>query len=154
SSRFIDDPLGLAAAYRSARVAGLAVPGLRMGGDGHFYVQGENGRRFAVLFVRSKTDPFTLEAQAAQLGALDAARQAVHAVAADATLLVSGVLPHAAAATQRARSEVSIIGFGSTAGILLLMLWAFGGIRPFLLSFAVMAGGSLLALLATTLLFG
>src|SRR5699024_8947949 len=62
-ARFIADPLGLSTAYRSARVAGLAVPGLRVGGDGHFYVQGEDGRRFAVIFVRSKADPFTLEAQ-------------------------------------------------------------------------------------------
>lgn len=153
-ARFIADPLGLSAAYRSARVAGLTVPGLHMGRDGHFYVQGKQDRRFAVIFARSKADPFTPDAQAAQLGAISKARAEIRAVAANATVLVSGVLPHAAAATDRARSEVLIIGVGSMAGILLLMLWIFGSIRPFLLSYTAMVGGGLLALLATNLLFG
>lgn len=151
---FIEDPLGLSAAYRHSVINGRALPGIRVGGDGRFYVVGDGGRRYAVLFARSKSAPFTLEAQAAQLAALAQARSAVHAVAPDASLLVTGVLPFAAAATEQARHEVSVIGVGSLLGILLLIFWAFGSIRPFLLSFAVMAGGCLLALVATTVWFG
>lgn len=151
---FIEDPLGLAGAYRSARMAGLALPGLQLARDGHFYVSGKNGQRFAVIFATSRRPPYTLSAQAAQLAALDAARAAAHAVAPEATILVSGVLPHAAAATQQARHEVSVIGLGSLAGILVLMLWVFHSIRPFLLSVTVMAGGCLLALVAAGLVFG
>lgn len=150
TAHFIQDPLGLTTAYRSARVAGVTLPGLRLASDGHFYVTSDTGRRFAVIFAQSERDPFTLAAQQAQLAALDQARAAVP----DAIVLVSGVLPHAAAATQQARSETSIIGAGSLAGILLLILWAFGSVRPFLLSIAAMAGGCLLALVATGALFG
>src|SRR5699024_10460314 len=154
TTAFIEDPLGLSAAYRSARLTHIALPGLRLADNGHFYVTNEQGRRFAVIFAASRRDPFTTAAQAAQLAAPDDARHAAKVVAPDATLLVSGVLPHAAAATEQARSEVSLIGKGSLAGILLLMLWAFGSIRPFLLSLTAMAGGCLLAIVATTAIFG
>lgn len=154
TTRFIDDPLGLSTAYLSSRLAGMSLPGLQLGSDGHFYVANDQGHRFAVIFAESKLDPFTLPAQAAQLAALDNARQAADAAAADATLVIAGVLPHAATATQRARSEMSIIGTGSLVGILLLTFWAFGSIRPFLLSLVAMAGGCLLALVATTAIFG
>lgn len=154
STHFIEDPLGLASKYRSAHVAGLTLPGIRLNQNGHFYATSDHGNRFAVIFAKSRQAPFSLQAQDAQLSALSAVKQAVHALAPEATVLISGVLPHAAAATEQARDEVSIIGLGSLGGILLLMLWVFGSIRPFLLSVTAMAGGFLLALVACTLLFG
>ncbi len=154
SAPFIDDPLGFSTAYRESLVSGLAAPGVRLAGDGHFHAESEGGRRYAVLFARGVGNPFTLEAQAIQLDALAQARQAAHAVAPQAEILVSGILPHAAAATDQARSEMTTIGTGSLIGILLLMMWAFGSVRPFFLSLAAIGGGCLLALVAVATLFG
>ncbi len=154
SASFIDDPLGLSTAYRESLASGLAAPGVRLAGDGHFYAQAEGGRRYAVLFARGVDNPFTLPAQAAQMDALTQAREAARSVAPQAQILVSGVLPHAAAATEQSRSEITTIGTGSLIGILLLMVWAFGSVRPFFLSLAVIGGGCLLALVAIAVVFG
>lgn len=151
--RFIDDPLRLGAAYRqSANVS--PAPNLRLSGDGHFSVTGAAGQTYAVVFAQTRADPFSLTVQQQVTTALAAARRAAHQVAPSATVTVSGVVQHAAAASNRARFEVSVIGLGSLAGIVLLMLWAFGSVRPFLLSLAAVSGGVLLATVSTALVFG
>lgn len=151
--RFVDDPFGLANAYRRTALPNPA-PNLRIAGDGYFHVADHNGRRFDVLFAETRDNPFSLASQRQASQALAQARQAAHAAAPQAELLVSGVVRHAAAAAQRARFEMSVVGTGSLIGIVVLMLWAFGGIRPFILSLAAVGGGIVLAMLVTELVFG
>ncbi len=150
--RFSDDPLGLSAAYRSAVAAG-ALAGVRISAGGDFYVQGDQ-RRYALVFAQSRHSAFNFSAQAAQLAALKKARTAARAVAPGARFLISAVVRHAAAATNRARFEASFIGTGSLIGILMLMLAAFGSIRPFLASLAAIVGGVLTAAVVTGMVFG
>lgn len=147
------DPLGLADAYRQSTSV-MPAPGLRLAPEGHFYVTDKTGRRYAAVFAESRQDPFTLSAQADQLAGLKAARAGAHAVAPHAPILISGVIRHAAAASARARHEVTLIGSGSLVGILLLMLWAFASLRPVLLSVAAIGGGILLAVVVTGAVFG
>ncbi|MYM63977.1 MMPL family transporter [Pseudomaricurvus sp. HS19] len=69
-------------------------------------------------------------------------------------LLRSGLLFHAAAGAEQARSEMSTIGLGSLAGIVLLLFWYFRSPRPLLLPLLSIGAGLLLALTACLLLFG
>lgn len=153
TGRFADDPLGLAAAYRNSATASPA-PALRVSADGHLVVSGGRAGRYTVVFAEGRHDPFKVSAQSGQLQALAKARKAAHAVAPRAEILTTGVVRHAAAATNRARGEVTLIGSGSLIGIAVLMLWAFGGIRPLLLSVMAIAGGVLLAVIVTASVFG
>ncbi len=69
-------------------------------------------------------------------------------------LLVAGVLPHAIAGTQRARTEISIVGLGSLVGIVALFLAVFRSWRPLGLSLAVILVGCLAGFAACLLAFG
>lgn len=152
--QFIQDPLGLSQAYLLSLASAATVPGLRIGSDGGLRAENADGVLYAAVFAESRADPYTLEAQEHQLSALDSAMAAAHEAVPGVEIMVSGTLRHAAAATRQARGEVSVIGFGSMTGILLLMLWAFSGVRPFLLSAMALAGGCALAVVATGLIFG
>ncbi|HET7315692.1 MAG TPA: hypothetical protein VFJ08_15185, partial [Salinisphaera sp.] len=155
--RFIDDPFGLAAAYRRSALPDPA-PNLRIAGDGTFYVvdhrSNNRGERYDVLFARTRNNPFSLAGEGKASAALHRARAAAHGVAPGAKILISGVVRHAAVAAERARFEMSVIGTGSLIGIVGLMFWAFGRVRPFVLSLAAVGGGILLAVVVTDLVFG
>lgn len=154
SHRFIDDPFGLAESY--ARELNQATPasGLRLDTQGRFETRAQSGRYYSVVFIEFHDSPFNFDAQAAQTSALDHALEQMRAAAPGANAILTGMQRHAAAATAQARREISIIGSGSALGILLLMFWAFGSLRPFLLSGMVIAGGCLFALTLTVALFG
>lgn len=152
--RFLDDPFGLAAAYRSSLSVNPAVPKLRVAADGALYAQSANGERHSVIFIRSAEDPFSLSAQAHQGRALARALERARAAVPGVDIRVAGVLRHAAHASQRARTEVALIGAGSIIGLTLLMLWAFRGIRPLVFSLLAIGGGCLLAVVVTAAVFG
>lgn len=151
--RFIDDPFGLAEAYQRTALPNPA-PNLRIAGDGAFYVVGPHGRRSDVMFAETRHNPFSLASESQATTALAKARAAAHAAAPEATIRISGVVRHAAVAAKRAKFEMSVIGTGSLIGIILLMFWAFGRVRPFALSLAAVGGGILLAVVVTDLVFG
>lgn len=71
-----------------------------------------------------------------------------------AQLLVSGAVFHAAEASANAQREMTIIGGGSSVGILLLFLFAFRRIKPLLLSLLSIGYGCLVALVVNHFLFG
>lgn len=72
----------------------------------------------------------------------------------DARLLVSGAVFHAAEASVNAQREMSIIGGGSSLGVLLLFLLAFRRIKPLLLSLVSVAYGCGVALVINHFMFG
>lgn len=72
----------------------------------------------------------------------------------DAELLSSGIINYAAQASHNARDEVSVIGIGSTIGIVLLMLLTFRSLRPLWLSLLIIGVGLVVALATSLLLFG
>ncbi|WP_062058274.1 MMPL family transporter [Cellvibrio sp. OA-2007] len=69
-------------------------------------------------------------------------------------VLVSGAVFHAAEASANAQREMSIIGGGSSLGVLLLFLLAFRRIKPLLVSVLSIAYGCLVALVINHFLFG
>ncbi|AWN17485.1 MMPL family transporter [Salinisphaera sp. LB1] len=151
--RFIDDPFGLADAYQRTALPNPA-PNLRIAGDGTFYVVGPQGHRADVIFAQTRHNPFSLASESQASAALAKARAVAHAAAPAATIRISGVVRHAAVAAKRAKFEMSVIGTGSLIGIVLLMFWAFGRVRPFVLSLTAVGGGILLAVVVTDLVFG
>ncbi|KEZ78840.1 MMPL family transporter [Salinisphaera hydrothermalis] len=151
--RFVDDPFGLAEAYQRATLPNPA-PNLRIAGDGTFYVVDKQGRRIDVMFAETRHNPFSLASESQATAALKQARAAARAAAPAATIRISGVVRHAAVAAKRAKFEMSVIGSGSLIGIIALMLWAFGRVRPFVLSLAAVGGGIVLAAVVTDLVFG
>jgi len=69
-------------------------------------------------------------------------------------VLVSGAVFHAAEASANAQREMTIIGGGSSLGVLLLFLLAFRRIKPLLLSLVSVGYGCLVALVINHFLFG
>jgi predicted exporter len=76
------------------------------------------------------------------------------AQAAGGELLVSGMPLFTAAGSQSANQEISTVGIGSSAGIMLLMLLTFRSPRPLLLSFLAIGCGMFSALVLSVLFFG
>ncbi|HEY0894344.1 MAG TPA: MMPL family transporter, partial [Cellvibrio sp.] len=69
-------------------------------------------------------------------------------------VLVSGAVFHAAEASANAQREMTIIGGGSSLGVLLLFMLAFRRIKPLLLSLISVGYGCLVALVVNHFLFG
>jgi len=69
-------------------------------------------------------------------------------------LLVTGMPLFTAAGAQSAQQEISTVGVGSSAGIVLLMLLTFRSLRPLVLSFLAIGSGLFAALVISILFFG
>ncbi len=69
------------------------------------------------------------------------------------SLKMSGMLLHAAAGARQARSEISTIGIGSLLGIVFIMFFIFGRIKPLLLILLAVMIGCLTAASVTMLVF-
>ena len=76
------------------------------------------------------------------------------AQAAEGELLVTGMPLFTAAGSQSANQEISTVGIGSSAGIVLLMLLTFRSPRPLLLSLLAIGCGMFSALVLSVLFFG
>lgn len=76
------------------------------------------------------------------------------AQAAGGELLVTGMPLFTAAGSQSANQEISTVGIGSSAGIVLLMLLTFRSPRPLLLSLLAIGCGMFSALVLSVLFFG
>ena len=72
----------------------------------------------------------------------------------DITVLKAGALFHALAATQTAKSEISILGLASLLGVIALVWLAFRSVMPLLLAIVTISSGLLLAVTFTLSVFG
>lgn len=147
---FADDPLGLAADFLLG--AGGQSGDARLTGD--FLAVEKQGRTYAVLRARTSADPFTMGTQARAMAALAAARQAAAAIDRDIDISIAGVLPHAAAATQRAKREISTFGAIGLAGVVLIVVLTFRSARPLILTTGVLAIAAMAGVTACQLVFG
>ncbi len=107
---------------------------------------------WVVLLTDLQENSSKLEKLEALLELAGNARIQVEASGGD--LLVSGVPLFTAAGSQSANQEISIVGIGSSAGIVLLMLLTFRSPRPLLLSFLAIGCGMFSALVLSVLFFG
>ena len=114
--------------------------------------QGDNVA--AVVMAKGQESAFNPNAQLAQMTALTAALDAVKQSYPDITLLKAGALFHAIAATQTAKSEISILGLASLLGVIALVWLAFRSVMPLLLAIVTISSGLLLAVTFTLSVFG
>lgn len=114
--------------------------------------QGDNVA--AVVMAKGRESAFNPNAQLAQMTALTAALDAVEEGYPDITVLKAGALFHAIAATQTAKSEISILGLASLLGVIALVWLAFRSVMPLLLAIVTISSGLLLAVTFTLSVFG
>ncbi|ABM23142.1 conserved hypothetical protein [Shewanella sp. W3-18-1] len=114
--------------------------------------QGDNVA--AVVMAKGRESAFNPNAQLAQMTALTLGLDAVKQSYPDITLLKAGALFHAIAATQTAKSEISILGLASLLGVIALVWLAFRSVMPLLLAIVTISSGLLLAATFTLSVFG
>lgn len=147
----LQDPLSLAPAY--AQQLQPAIKGELI--NDRLVVTIHDG--FLILFALDlQGESFNLELQAQMNSWLQELRAqlATNPHTQTAQVLVSGAVFHAAEASQNAQREMSIIGGGSSIGVLLLFLLAFRRIKPLVLSLVSVAYGCGVALVINHFLFG
>lgn len=108
----------------------------------------------AVVMAKGRESAFNPNAQLAQMTALTEALDAVKQSYPDINVLKAGALFHAIAATQTAKSEISILGLASLLGVIALVWLAFRSVMPLLLAIVTISSGLLLAVTFTLSVFG
>ncbi|MDQ2069986.1 MMPL family transporter [Natronospira bacteriovora] len=147
---FDKDPAGFLGDYLS-RLPN-PYPGLQARGG---LWQGERaGEPFWFLPMTLQGEAFDGRFQATVLDALENARLAASAECGDCRLQVTGPVLFAAEQRDLARAEITLISTLSLSGIVLLVLLAFGSLRPVLLGTLALATGVLMAVALSLLLFG
>ena len=142
-----EDPLGLAPEWWQARIGRFDQR------DGLASVQ-DGDRVWAVLRYTARASAFRLDGQAHIKDALDRATAAAENAVPGTRQLRAGVPLHAEAAAVNATSETSTIGLGSLIAVILLMWFAFRGLRPVGLVALSLAIGWAAGVSATALVFG
>ena len=104
-----------------------------------------------LLILTLNGDPFSFELQNKILGTIAAQHSLMPATV--KTIGMSGMLLHAAAGARQAKSEISTIGFGSLAGIVIAMLLVFRRFKPLLLLLFPVVVGCIFASAMVLLIF-
>lgn len=101
-----------------------------------------------------RDSPFQLSVQDHAMPPLEAAMRAARASGQGVTIVGSGVLRHAAAASASAKQEISTIGSISLVGVLLVFLICFRSLRPLLLVFLSLGAASIVSLATVATIYG
>ncbi|MGV8894128.1 MAG: MMPL family transporter [Burkholderiaceae bacterium] len=120
-----DDPFGLFSGWVQERAQETPVRPR----DGHLFVANAE-KQYVLMPLTLKVPAFSIRAQQSVMPLLAQAKAAAYQVAPQAEIIVAGVILHAAAAGEQARSEVFTIGIGSLIGIILLMWLTFHSFKP------------------------
>lgn len=141
------DPFGLSSAWR---IAQAPVINIELDQQGYFRIPGDTALTNLVI-LKLKGDAFSINIQQAVLSVFDELSSSLSEQ--DIELLPSGLLVHADAGARQAEQEISTIGLGSLAGILLLMLWVFRSLRLVTLLLLPIAVGCAVATAVALLVF-
>jgi predicted exporter len=144
-----DDPLNLLGDFVLGQLSGFGGTRLQ---DGVLAVSDET-RSYVLVVAESTEAPFSVAAQERLMPAIEDALGKARAHP-EVTVLTSGLILHAAAATRRAQQEISSVGSLSMAGVLLLVWLTFRSLRPLLLSASALGTGALCAITACHYAFG
>jgi predicted exporter len=125
---------------------------LRMEKSGRYYEW--EGRFYMPLYYLLAQSPFSLDGQAAFSAALERAQEELSRKAPDARLYSVGVARHAARGAAQARSEISTVGLGSLAGVVLLVVCVFRSALPLLAAVLTIGIGVMAGLAACLFIFG
>lgn len=114
----------------------------------------DGGLEWAVLLAETTGAAFSMSGDATVSAALEKGRAAALAAVPDARVLAGGVPLFAEHAAARAKLEVNTIGWGSVAGVLVLVFLAFRSLWPRLLMALSLLVGVAMALSVTSWVFG
>jgi predicted exporter len=120
--------------------------------DGELQVV-DSGISYVVLTIPLAASSFAIRAQRVIVPVLDAARDSARAAAPGVRVMTAGAILFAHDAAQTAQREMAIIGWGSIAGILLLLWLVFRSPAPMLLVVLSLAVGLMGAFSVSALLF-
>jgi predicted exporter len=143
-----DDPFGLFGGWVQARAQETPVRPR----DGKLFVA-DGSRHSVVIPLTLRVPAFSIDAHQAVMPLLAHAREAAEASGQKVDVIIAGVVLHAAAASERANWEVSVIGVGSMVGVILLIWLTFRSFKPILLIMLSIFVGSLGALSVCWLVF-
>ncbi|HVF17566.1 MAG TPA: MMPL family transporter [Steroidobacteraceae bacterium] len=125
------DPLGLMNNFLRAQVPAFGNARL----DGATLVVEAEVASFVLVLAESSGSPFASSVQESVMPAIaQASIAARRAVPAAITILSSGAIQHAAAATQRATKEISTFGTIEVIAVIVLLWAILGAIRPLILA--------------------
>jgi len=145
------DPLGLGSNYLLEQVP--AIGNARM--QGPQLVVTADSRTHVLVIAETAGSPFSGAVQDRAEAALQSAIAAARRVAGDGlTILQSGALQHATAATRTSRNEVALFGSIATVAVLGLMLALFRDWRAPALGMLALAAGAAAGISATHFVFG
>jgi len=151
-ARLVDwnaDPLGLWPQWWLARASDTRARPR----DGQLALE-DAGEQWIVLLQETTGAAFSMTGDAPISDALAQARVAALAAVPGAKVLAGGVPLFAESAASHAHREVNTIGWGSVAGVLLLVFLAFRSLWPRLLMAVSLLVGVAMALSATAFVFG
>ncbi|MEH6579261.1 MAG: MMPL family transporter [Amphritea sp.] len=146
-SSIIEDPFGLFPALSLNRYGGLNLDV----SQSLLKVTGTELPTY-MLMVTLAGDPFSPQLQSKILDAVAAKESQLNQ--SGVTVSMSGMLLHAAAGAQQAKTEISTIGLGSLLGIIITMLLIFRQFKPLILMLFPVAIGCITAAAVTMLIFG
>ncbi len=152
NSALVDkDPLLLLPQFMEERaVKAVGRPDIK---DGYLTVQ-SGGRIYIVVIGELSGSPFSLPLQQNLMPLFGALRSELQSRFHGTDFLMAGVLPHAAAGTRTALSEMSTVGLGSLLGIIVMLVAMFRSPRPFILTLSSIALGCLGGFAACMTVFG
>ena len=145
------DPLGLEASLLLEQMPAAGAAQL----EGDQLVVHEGDSAYVLVLGETIASPFGVDVQRHAYEAIDAATARAQAVAGGpVSLLMSGALPHATAATESARREVTVFSTISTVAVLALLLSLFRSWRAPVLGLVALTAGACAGITATHLVFG
>lgn len=144
-----DDPFGLFTGWVQERAKETPVRPR----DGLLFV-GDDKIQYVLSPLELEVPAFSMTAQETALPLLARARAAALAAAPDADVVAAGMIVHAGEASATAEREMSTIGAGSIAGIILVTWLMFGTLRPVAMVLVSLVVGCLGAFTVSWLLFG
>lgn len=149
---FGQDPLGLANDYFMQQLPSTGAAQL----DGKLLVIPGDKQSYVLITADLAGSPFATQVEDDSIAALAKAQAAAQAVIAPAKLevVMSGTMQHAAAARNRANTELSVFGTLETISVVLLLVTIFSGVRPLLLGALTTALAFTAGLCATFFVFG
>ncbi|HYM34351.1 MAG TPA: hypothetical protein VET48_03090, partial [Steroidobacteraceae bacterium] len=146
-----EDPLGFLNRFLQAQSISFGNAQL----DGSVATVERNGQTYVLLTAETKGSPFAQSVQEQVLPIIQQAEKAARAtIKSDLRILTSGALQHAAAATDRATTEISVFGTIETLGVIVLLWSILGALRPLLLASITLGIATAAALTATHYVFG
>lgn len=145
------DPLHLLSNFLEERAA--SSPARFETQDGFLLTRGD-GQVFVLLSGVLNDSPFSFELQNRLGPIMESLDAKTPGISSDITILKAGVFFHAHAGTSNAKSEISTVGLGALAGIVLLFIAVFRSWRPLSLSLFSISAGCLGGLVICVAMFG